>query len=937
MASRSEAIVGRETELGRIARFLGDISEGPSSLVIEGEAGIGKTTLWQVGVEQGLQGGLKVLATRCGESETTLSLAGLGDLLGPFLDEALPELPGPLAAAIGAALLRVDAVGSTPDPRAISLAALEILRIITASGPTVLAIDDLQWLDRSSARVLEFCVRRIHDEQLGIFASLRIGGSDINTPSLALTMLGDMHRLSVGSMSSGELGRIIRARLEAELPRSTVRRIHLAAGGNPFFAVEIAREVLRRGVPVAGEVLPVPDDLTDLLQRRVTALPIATQKALLFAASTSHPTRQVVRSASGLGDRTDLALASAESAGVVHPGGHEIRFAHPLLASAVYASATTEERLRVHAQLAEQVDHPEERARHLALSSVAPDTRIAAALDEAADLARRRGAPDSAAELAELGRRLTPVDEDDELRRRTVQAAQYYFDSGDASRSWALFEEAAATAPSGHERAQILFHLAAISWLDIVRVQELCDQALLEADGDVELLAAVHEHLAWAGIYRGDLVAASRHVAASMGYTHQVTATDVRAANLSTYAMVEFLTGRPPQTLMVEADRLQDLGTTEGPGIEAITYTGPRIGHGLQLLWAGDLSAARATLERELRSYEKRGRYLLREEILCYLAELECRAGHLDAATRAAEEAAEIVSESGRISGILFLHPKALLAAHRGNIDEARSIAQDGLNRCLRYEDFLDANRHRSVLGFLELSLGNPAGAHGWLAPVVQFLEDSAIVEPGVIPCAADEIESLTRMGEIDEAERLLAPFEAQARSLDRPWAIATAGRCRALLLAARRDLEAARAAIELALKEHDGVGQPLELGRTLLVAGEIERRSRQKRTARTLLQEALQIFEQIDAPLWVDKAVGSLQRVGGTAGKSGELTPTERRVAELAAGGMTNREIAEALFVSVKSVEANLSRVYAKLGLRSRTELARRMGAEDHDGSPRL
>jgi ATP/maltotriose-dependent transcriptional regulator MalT len=632
-------------------------------------------------------------------------------------------------------------------------------------------------------------------------------------------------------------------------------------------------------------------------------------------------------SASGLGDRGDSALTRAESAGMVLPGGEVIRFAHPLLASAVYASATTEERRRVHAQLAEHVDHPEQRARHLALSSAAPDARIASELEEAADLAGRRGAPDSAAELAELGRRLTPVADDDDLRRRTVQAAEYHFDSGDAARSWALFEEAGAAVPSGHERAQIQFRLAAISWLDIVLVEQLSHQARLEAEGDAELLAATHDHLAWAGIYRGDLPAASHHAAASMEYARQITATAVRANTMTTSAMVGFLTGRPPQALMVEADRLQDLGTTEEPGIEAISYTGPRIGHGLQLLWAGDLSTARTTLEQELRSYEKRGRYLLREEILCYLAELECRAGNLDAATRAAEEAAEIVTESGRISGILFLFPKALLAAYRGDVDEARSTAQDGLRRCLGYEDFLDANRHRSVLGFLELSLGNPAGAHEWLAPVVDFLEDSAIAEPGVIPCAADEIEALARMGDLDGAERLLAPFEARARSLDRPWAIATAGRCRALLLAARRDLEGARAAIELALKEHDGVGQPLELGRTLLVAGEIERRSKQKRTARASLQEALQIFEQIGAPLWVAKAVDSLGRAGGAAGKAGELTPTERRVAELAAAGMTNREVAEALFVSVKSVEANLSRVYAKMGIRSRTQLARRMG----------
>jgi DNA-binding CsgD family transcriptional regulator len=611
---------------------------------------------------------------------------------------------------------------------------------------------------------------------------------------------------------------------------------------------------------------------------------------------------------------------------VVHPGGDVIRFAHPLLASAVYASATTEERRRVHAHLAEHVEHPEERARHLALSSAGPDAQIASELDEAADLARRRGAPDSAAELAELGRRLTPVEDVDELRRRTVQAAEDYFDSGDATRAWALFEEAVAGAPPGHERAQILFRLAAISWLDIAQVQQLSDQARLQAEGDAELLAATHEHLAWAGIYRGDLGAASRHVAASMEYVHRIIATDVRAAAMSTSAMVGFLTGRPPNVLMVEADRLQDLGSKEEPGIEAISYTGPRIGHGLQLLWAGDLSTARTTLERELRSYEKRGRYLLREEILCYLAELECRAGNLGAATRAAEEAAEIVTESGRVSGILFLFPKALLAAHRGAVDEARSTAQEGLRRCLQYEDFLDANRHRSVLGFLELSLGNPAAAHEWLAPVVDFLEDSGVVEPGVIACAADEIEALIGLGKTDRAERLLARFEARARSLDRPWAIATAGRCRALLLAASGDLESARAAIELALKEHHGVGQPLELGRTLLLAGEIERRSKQKRTARASLQEALQIFEQIDAPLWAEKALVSLQRVGGIVGKAGELTPTERRVAELAAAGMTNREVAQALFVSVKSVEANLSRVYAKLGIRSRTQLARRM-----------
>ena len=190
-------------------------------------------------------------------TETKLALAGLGDLLDPFLDDALPELPPPLAAALETAFLRIDTSGSTPDRRAIFTRRARDASNHLHIGPILVAIDDLQWLDQSSARVLEFCARRIHDEQLGILASLRIGRSDPDAPALAPAMPGaQVHRLAVGSMSRGELGRIIRARLEAELPRSIMRRVHLAAGGNPFYAVEIAREVLRRGVPVAGEALP---------------------------------------------------------------------------------------------------------------------------------------------------------------------------------------------------------------------------------------------------------------------------------------------------------------------------------------------------------------------------------------------------------------------------------------------------------------------------------------------------------------------------------------------------------------------------------------------------------------------------------------------------------------------------------------------------------
>jgi DNA-binding CsgD family transcriptional regulator len=939
MAPPTQQIVGREPELEQIGRFIDAIPNGPSSLLIEGEAGIGKTTLWLAGVDRGIERGFIVVVTRCGQSETKLSLTGLGDLLGPLLDEALPKISPPLAASLEIAFLRVESHGSTPDRRAICLAALEVLRVATASKPLVLAVDDLQWLDPSSARVLEFCARRIRNEALGILASVRVGNTDTDSPALAPAMPdGRLHRLAVGAMPLNELSRVIRTRSEADLPYPVVRRVHAAAAGNPFFALEIAREVLREGGPPVGEVLPVPSDLTDLLRRRVAGLPRATRDALLVAASTSRPTPQVVRSASGLDDRTDAALARAESAGVLHTGGETIRFAHPLLASTVYASATTQERRSVHRRLAEHVEDPEERARHLALSSVSPDARIASELDEAAAHARSRGALDSAAELLEFARRLTPLGNVVDLRQRTVQAAQHYFDSGDAAKAWALFEEAIAAAPSGIERAQVLFSLAAISWMDMRRVGELCEQARREAEDDAELLAAIHEHLAWVGIYRGNLADASHHAVRSMELTEGIADPEVRAATMSTFGMVEFLAGRPPQDLMVEADRLQDLGTTEAaPGIEASTYTASRVNHGLQLLWAGDPTAARTILQQELSGYERRGRYLFRDEILCYLAELECRAGNLDAAARAAEEAFDIDVESGRLSGVAHMQfPRALVAAHRGDVGRARSDAEEGLRESLRYEDLLDANCHRSVLGFLELSLGNPAGAHGWLEPVVRFLADAGIAEPGVIPCLPDEIEALILLGDTDAAETLLTILERQSRSLDRPWALATAARCRGLLFAARKDLDAACEALERALKEHDRVGQPLELGRTLLVTGEVERRAKRKRAARVPLEDALRIFEKIGAQLWAERATRALERVGGFTGTAGELTPTERRVAELVADGKTNREVARLLFVSVKTVEANLSRIFHKLGVRSRAELIRHFADQDSDAHAR-
>ena len=199
------------------------------------------------------------------------------------------------------------------------------------------------------------------------------------------------------------------------------------------------------------------------------------------------------------------------------------------------------------------------------------------------------------------------------------------------------------------------------------------------------------------------------------------------------------------------------------------------------------------------------------------------------------------------------------------------------------------------------------------------------VQEPAYFRIVPDEVEALVALGRLDEAEVLLGPFEETGRKLDRAWALATGARCRALLSAARGDLSAALAAADEAVRGHDRLPLPFELGRTLLVKGAVERRAKQKREARETLTQALDTFQKLGAPLWAEKARDEVARIGGRAPAPLALTPTEGRVAALVAAGSTNREVADSLFLSVHTVEANLKRIYRKLGIRSRTELASR------------
>ena len=448
-----------------------------------------------------------------------------------------------------------------------------------------------------------------------------------------------------------------------------------------------------------------------------------------------------------------------------------------------------------------------------------------------------------------------------------------------------------------------------------------------ERGDDPELLAGIHLDLAWVDIYQGDLAAASDHARRSIDQSDRVIDPATKADALSTFGMVEFLIGRPADDAMSQALDLQDIGMHEGSWTEASVYTTPRSVIRPPADVGGTARRGQDDVEHELAEYERHAMFTVRQEVLCYLAELECRAGRWHVAEAYAAEAMETVVESGQTATQrhVVLFNQALAAAHLGQVDVARSWATEGVHLALSNDDPFNANWNRAVLGFLSLSLGEHEHAHEHLEPVVRYLDRMGSAEPGIIPCIPDAIEALISLGRLDEAGSLLDRLTEQGRAMRRSWALAASARCRGLLMAANGDIVGARAELEEALPKHSDAQQPFELGRTLMVKGQVERRAKQKRVARSSLDEALRIFESLGAPLWAERARSELSRVGGPA-SPGELTPTERQVAELVVEGLTNQEVAGALFVSVKTVEANLSRVYHKIGVGSRRELQRAM-----------
>src|SRR4249920_1377918 len=489
-------IIGREEELGTIEAFLERIQDGPGALVLSGEAGIGKTILWEAGVGEANRRHRRVLTCRGVEAEASLSFAALSDLLAiEAVEEAAPVLVPPRRRALEIALRLVEPGEDALDTHTIGLAILDVLRVLAVQGPVLVALDDVQWIDVSSAGVLQVAFRRLRDESVGVLATLRTAPDATAPFELERTFPEErLERLELHPLSLGAVHSLLEVRLGLELTRPELARVQEATAGNPFFALELARELVRTGTrPARGQPLRVPASLRELLGGRLARLPGETLDMLLLMAARARPTVELVAATYGERERVLEGLEAAAHEAVVVLDEADIRFAHPLLASICYERAPVWKRRAVHRALASVVSDVEEQARHLALAAEGPDDTVATMLDAAAEHAAARGATAAAAELSEIAAELT-ADEPTVIRQRRLRAADLHRLSGDIDRAFALYEELLTVAPPGVERADVLFGIILTQKGDTPALTKFYEQARAEAAGDDTRLLRV---LAW--------------------------------------------------------------------------------------------------------------------------------------------------------------------------------------------------------------------------------------------------------------------------------------------------------------------------------------------------------------------------------------------------------------------------------------------------------
>jgi DNA-binding CsgD family transcriptional regulator/TolA-binding protein len=904
-----------------ISRLLTDAVSVPSALLVDGDPGIGKTTLWLTAVEEARERGFHVLSTRPAAAESVMGYTALADLLGSVTPASWSRLPVPQRHAVDRITLRtsVDNGRARIDRRAVSAGFLAVLDELAGVGPVLLAIDDLQWLDSSSVRVLEFVARRLQ-RPIGLLGTVRTVSTE--TPSAAWFQSSrpeGLRRITLHPLTIGALHTVVSQRIGHSYPRPTMLRIHQTSGGNPFYAIELARSIDERG---SADKDVLPRSLTELVDQRIDSVAAGAEVALLASSCLADPTIELVSSATDTQSRQlEALLEPAERQGIVSLDGNHIRFAHPILAKGVYQRASPADRRAMHRRLAELIDEPESHARQLALAATTGDPATLQALDTAADIARHRGAPEAAVELINLALALggdTP--------ERRLRLAGLYFNAGDSERARAILDQTVTSLDHGALRSRALYLLGVVRMFDdsFLEAAELFENALGELGEHPAARAETLTVLAFAQVNSGRGQEAIDCVNEAVALSEALDSPHLLSQALGMRTTLLFMQGEGfDRASLDRAVELEDLRVGTPIALR------PSVQSALLETWSGNLERARDELATVRRRCIEHGEDSELIFVSFHNTVLSVwRAEFRELAREAAETTERAQQLNGDVPRYCALMASALSAVFAGELEAGRRDSADALAAAIRSGAANLAQWPLMTTGFIELTLGRYDECLVVLEPLLSRLatepKATEIISAWFLP---DAVEAMTKVGRIDEAEFWADVLVANGSRLDRPWMLSVGTRCRGLVAAARGELDVAIEATGAALVHHGRVPMPFERARTLLLHGQLQRRLRQQDAAATTLRAAVNEFERLETPLWAERARNHLARTNlGPRDAATALTPSEQRVAELASGGMTNRDMAATLFVSPKTVEATLSRIYRKLDIHSRAELGRRM-----------
>ncbi|MGX9884809.1 ATP-binding protein [Streptomyces sp. NPDC002276] len=915
---RPDLVIGRE-DMFNAAR---DQLAGGGSVLLHGPAGIGKSTVLRALSAEYGDSARTVLRCSATESESHLPFLALADLLGLVLDEVSERLPAAQRTALESALTGRGESSLQRDGLALRLAVLSALRALATDGPVLVVADDLQWLDPASAELLGFAARRLGDTQVQMIFAVRTEGQEYDRYLNASPPDTLAFRLS--PLSRAQVSALLDDRGYTGLPRSTVREIHRTSGGNPLFALELGRALAENPTPPRpGEPLPVPTSLRALVLSRLDMLPAEARRTLLVASAGARPTVALLQTAGRENAEAETAQAAELGLLATEPEGPAVRFAHPLISAALYAEAPAQERRAAHAALSTAASDPIERARHLALATTGTDPEVAARLAEAATLARDRGAPSVAASLGLLAARHTPGDSVPGPDERRLQASEDAITAGELDLARDIAREVLTRTSVPAERVRAWIIVIDTAGHSMADVDAVFPQALADAGDDPRLLALVRYQLAWrALLVEGDFAEARAETARSAELAALAGDRRTELLALSFQAQAETLMGHPDAPLTIK----RALKEPQDPRV-ACHHNGAGSARFRWLVMSDQLPEARATITALLREVRRRGSVESEVHFLRGFAETELRSGHCGRALDLAREGLRLARDSG-IGQTASAMLTALAEASGGDVEEALALAREAVEHAEEDGDQMYLSRALGALGYAQLVAGDAHGTVRSLRRVRELEQALKVTDPARGRWHGDLAEALVRIGETAEAQDVIDVTRERALRLGRESVLAVLDRAEALVRAARGEHDAAVAQLTSVQDRLAKLGYGLEEARAAFALASL----RTGEPGPTSYDEAARLFRRCRALPWlrqVDEAAVTRPPTPVPApapaleGLDG-LASMERQVAALVMEGATNREIAARLFISVKTVEATLTRVYRKLGIRSRVDIVR-------------